>query len=93
MPIRVVIVDDHVIFRDGLRILLERNGVSVVGEADNGAEGVELVRGCRPQLVIMDLNMPVMNGIEAASEYSTGSGNTDHTADGAHGRGEYSACC
>jgi DNA-binding NarL/FixJ family response regulator len=67
MPVRVVLVDDHVIFREGLKLLLEKNGVTVVGEAENGIQAVEMVRSCRPQLVIMDLSMPVMNGIEAAA--------------------------
>ena len=74
MSIRVVLVDDHAMLRDGLKVLLEKNGLSVVGEAENGAQAVERARTTRPQVVVMDLSMPVMNGIEAASEIRQESG-------------------
>jgi DNA-binding NarL/FixJ family response regulator len=54
-------------FREGLRLLLERAGFLVVGEAENGLELIELARSLRPQVVITDMSMPLMNGIEAAS--------------------------
>lgn len=62
---RVVIADDHALFRDGLRSLLEARGVEVVGEARNGREAVEQARRVRPDIVLMDLTMPVMGGLEA----------------------------
>src|SRR5450432_900641 len=67
MPIRVVLADDHAMFREGLRLLLERAGITVVGEAENGVELIDLARSLRPQAVITDMSMPLMNGIEAAA--------------------------
>ena len=62
---RLVIADDHPLFRDGLRSLLEARGIDVVGEARNGREAVEQVRRLRPDVVLMDLSMPEMNGLAA----------------------------
>ena len=62
---RVVIVDDHRLFRVGLKQLLESRGFEVVGEAGDGAEAVQVVRKTRPDLVLMDLLMPGMGGLEA----------------------------
>jgi DNA-binding NarL/FixJ family response regulator len=62
---RVLLVDDHALFRDGMRSLLEARGVDVVGEARNGREGVELSRRLRPDVVLMDLAMPELNGLAA----------------------------
>ena len=62
---RVLIADDHGLFRDGLRSLLEARGVEVVGEARNGREAVDLARERRPDIVLMDLTMPELNGLEA----------------------------
>lgn len=62
---KVIIADDHALFRDGLRSLLEANGTDVLAEAKNGQEAVELARIHRPDIVLMDLNMPVMNGLDA----------------------------
>ncbi|HSP56240.1 MAG TPA: response regulator transcription factor, partial [Dehalococcoidia bacterium] len=64
--IRVILVDDQLLFRRGVRALLEEEpGIEVVGEASDGREGVELARATRPDAVLMDVNMPVLNGIEA----------------------------
>jgi DNA-binding NarL/FixJ family response regulator len=63
--IRVLIVDDHGLFRTGLRNLLEEQGIHVVGEAGDGAEALGLVRELTPEVVLMDLNMPGMAGVEA----------------------------
>lgn len=64
-PIRVVIVDDHRVLRDGLRMVLERvPGIEFVGEAGSAAEGAEVVARCRPDVVVMDLEMPGGDGIE-----------------------------
>jgi DNA-binding NarL/FixJ family response regulator len=63
--LRVLIVDDHDLFRTGLRNLLEEQGVLIVGEAGTGAEAVRIVRELAPDVVVMDLNMPGMGGVEA----------------------------
>jgi DNA-binding NarL/FixJ family response regulator len=67
MSIRTILADDHAMFREGLRLILERAGITVVGEAENGVELIELARSFRPQVVITDMSMPLMNGIEAAA--------------------------
>src|SRR3954471_13457343 len=64
-PIHVVLVDDHDLFRGGLRDILEDQGVKVVGEADTGERGAALVAELAPDVVVMDLNMPGIGGIEA----------------------------
>jgi DNA-binding NarL/FixJ family response regulator len=61
----VLIVDDHDLFRTGLRNLLEEQGVQIVGEAATGAEAVRIVREIAPDVVVMDLNMPGMGGVDA----------------------------
>src|SRR5204862_6891611 len=63
--LRVLIVDDHDLFRTGLRNLLEEQGVQIVGEAASGAEAVKIVRELAPDVVVMDLNMPGMGGVDA----------------------------
>lgn len=62
---RVVLADDHQILRDGIRRGLESAGEDVVGEAENGEEAVELVRATQPDIVLMDLSMPVLDGVAA----------------------------
>ncbi len=62
---RVLIADDHALFRDGLRSLLEAHGVTVVAEARNGREAVALAHTHRPDVVLMDPTMPEMGGLEA----------------------------
>jgi DNA-binding NarL/FixJ family response regulator len=62
---RILIADDHALFRDGLRSLLEAHGVTVVAEAGNGREAVELARVHRPDIVLMDLAMPELDGLAA----------------------------
>jgi DNA-binding NarL/FixJ family response regulator len=70
MPkIRILLADDHVILRQGTRQLLEHESdMDVVGEASDGAEAVELVRNLKPDVVIIDVAMPGMNGIEATKK-------------------------
>jgi len=68
-PIRVLVADDHLIIREGLSLILETaSDVELVGEATNGAEAVEIAREQRPDVILMDLSMPVMDGIEAIGE-------------------------
>ena len=65
-PIRVVLADDHAQFRAGLKeMLLTEGGIEVVGEAQDGAQAVEVAGRVRPDVVILDLAMPAMDGREA----------------------------
>jgi DNA-binding NarL/FixJ family response regulator len=65
-PIRIVIADDHPVFRFGLRALLNATaGTEVVGEVTTGEAAIDLVRSVRPDVVLMDINMPGIGGIEA----------------------------
>lgn len=66
VPIKILIAEDHSILRLGLRLLLEGQNLAVVGEAEDGARAVDLTLLLQPDVVIMDVGMPVMNGIEAA---------------------------
>ena len=65
--LRILLADDHIVMRTGLRALLERQpNLEVVGESENGRETIELAASLRPDVVVMDVGMPVLNGIEAA---------------------------
>jgi two-component system, NarL family, response regulator NreC len=68
MPIQVLLADDHQIVRQGLKALVEREGCKVVGEASNGLEAVELAQNSQPDVAVLDLAMPLLNGLEAARE-------------------------
>jgi len=63
--VRILIADDHTLFRDGLKSLLQVEGHEVVGEARNGREAIELARQLEPDVVLMDLAMPEMDGLTA----------------------------
>ena len=63
--IKILLADDHALLREGLRKSFESAGDNVVGEASSGEEAVALARALQPQVVLMDLSMPVMDGIEA----------------------------
>jgi DNA-binding NarL/FixJ family response regulator len=65
---RVLLVDDHDLFRTGLRTLLEEQGIEIVGEAQNGSEALRLLREVAPEVVVMDLNMPGISGVEATRQ-------------------------
>ncbi|MBZ5727812.1 MAG: response regulator transcription factor [Acidobacteriia bacterium] len=64
----ILLADDHIIVRQGLRSLLERHGFEVVAEASDGREAVTLAEELRPEIAILDLSMPILNGIEATRE-------------------------
>jgi two-component system response regulator NreC len=76
MAIRVVIADDHQIVRQGFRALLEKDGFEVVGEAEDGAEAVRLVKRLAPDIALLDIAMPNLNGIDAAREIQRASPDT-----------------
>jgi len=68
-PIRILIVDDHTVVRDGLNALLSaEGGMKVVGSAANGAEAVKLVQELQPDVILLDLVMPLMDGVQATKE-------------------------
>jgi len=76
--IRVVLVDDEPLLRHGLRMILEgAPGISVIGEAGNGKEGIELILAEEPDVVLMDIRMPVMDGIEATAQLHSLAGARD----------------
>ncbi len=67
--IRILLVDDHTILREGIRSLLEQQSdIQVVAETDNGRQAVELVRQLKPDVVLMDIAMPLLNGIHATEQ-------------------------
>jgi DNA-binding NarL/FixJ family response regulator len=68
MPPTIILADDHSVVRQGIRSLLERENFEVVGEAANGLEAVRLAEKHQPDIAILDLSMPVMNGITAIGQ-------------------------
>ena len=68
VTLRVVVADDQELVRDGFRMILQASGIEVAGEARDGREAIALARRTRPDVVLMDIRMPVMNGIEATRE-------------------------
>lgn len=70
--LRILLADDHVVMRTGLRALLERQpNLEVVGESENGRETIDLAASLKPDVVVMDVGMPVLNGIEATKTIVT----------------------
>jgi two-component system response regulator NreC len=68
-PIRILLADDHAILRDGIRALLnDETDLQVVGEADNGRQALEKAQSLRPDIVIMDIGMPLLSGLEATRQ-------------------------
>jgi len=84
---QVLIVDDHPLIRQGMRSLLEKHGFTVVGEAADGREATQLARELEPDVAVLDLAMPLLNGLDAAREITRTSRRTKtilvtiHTAD------------
>ena len=68
MPKRILIVEDEIVVRRAIRVFLELHHFEICGEAVNGAEALEKAAALRPDLITLDLSMPLMNGIEAASQ-------------------------
>jgi DNA-binding NarL/FixJ family response regulator len=68
MAINVLVADDHQLVREGLKALLEQEGFNVVGEASNGQEALKLTEELHPEVAVLDLAMPVLNGIDTARE-------------------------
>jgi DNA-binding NarL/FixJ family response regulator len=65
MALRVLVADDHPLFRDGLVTLLQARGIEVIGEASSGLDALEKSRALKPDLILMDIHMPEMTGLEA----------------------------
>lgn len=61
----VLIVDDHLVVREGLKLILETNDkFQVIGEAENGSQALDILKAKKPDVILMDLNMPVLNGLD-----------------------------
>jgi DNA-binding NarL/FixJ family response regulator len=76
MPIRVLLADDHQIMRQGLKNLLEREGFAVVGEASDGRDAIRLAESSHPDVAVLDLAMPALNGVDAGREITRASPRT-----------------
>ncbi len=66
--ISVLLVDDHSLVRRGFRRILEDDGMKVVGEASNGVEAIRMANELKPQVIVMDLSMPQLDGVQATKE-------------------------
>src|SRR5258708_30380496 len=76
MPTRILLADDHALIRQGLKALLEKQGFQVVGEASDGQEALRSVEKTQPDIAIIDISMPVLNGVDAARELKKSSPKT-----------------
>jgi DNA-binding NarL/FixJ family response regulator len=68
MALKILLADDHVLFRQALRIVLEREGFNVIADAHDGQEAVSLAQQLRPDVAILDIAMPLLNGLDAAAQ-------------------------
>jgi DNA-binding NarL/FixJ family response regulator len=68
MPIRIVLADDHTMIRQGLKAILESEGFQVAGEASNGRDAIATCQRVRPDVAVLDISMPLLNGLDAAQE-------------------------
>jgi two-component system response regulator NreC len=66
MPIRLLVADDHIVLRQGLRVLLEQAGMAVIGEASDGQEALQIAHQQHPDMAVLDIAMPHLNGLETA---------------------------
>jgi two-component system response regulator NreC len=73
VAIRVVLADDHALVRQGIRSLLEREGFQIVAEASDGHEVLRQVQSLKPDIAVMDISMPILNGLDAARQMSLSS--------------------
>jgi two-component system response regulator NreC len=89
MPVRILLVDDHTLVRQGLRALLEREGFQVVAEASDGEEAIRQVESLHPDIAIMDISMPTVNGLNAAQEINRSSKKTKTILLTQHDEGQY----
>jgi DNA-binding NarL/FixJ family response regulator len=89
MAIRIVLADDHVLVRESLKSLLEREGFTVVGEASDGQDALRQVESLRPDIAVIDITMPILNGLEAARELSHRSPKTNTILLTQHGEDQY----
>lgn len=88
--ISVVLADDHVVVRDGIKMLLENEDeINVIGEASDGAEALEVVRKLQPDVLVIDIRMPKMNGLEATSQLGNYSDKTKALILSMHNDEEY----
>jgi len=88
-PVRILLADDHAIVRDGLRSLLSSDGLQVVAQATDGREAVRLAREHQPDLAILDVSMPILNGIDAAREIGSASPKTQAILLTVHSEDQY----
>jgi DNA-binding NarL/FixJ family response regulator len=89
-PIRVVLAEDNTSFRKSLKLMIEGEGdIEVVGEAKNGRQAVQLVQKLRPEVVVTDISMPIMNGLEAARQIVKQFSSTRVLVLSAHSEPEY----
>src|SRR5262245_10309183 len=66
MPIQILLADDHVMVRQGVRTLLEQAGMAIIGEASDGQEALQIANEYHPDVAVLDITMPHLNGIETA---------------------------
>lgn len=76
MRIRILLADDHLMFRQGLKTLIERESLDVVAEASDGHESIRLAKEHHPDVAVLDLSMPLLNGLDAAREITQASPKT-----------------
>ncbi len=67
--LRIVVIDDHTLFREGLQSLLSRHGIEVVASVDDGREGIRLAQELRPDIVLLDMRMPNMSGLDVLKQF------------------------